>query len=48
MAFTLTSRTRRLLPWALILVAWTLIVTTFSVQAYVFAIARGRPDNFWH
>ncbi len=48
MALTLTSRTRRFLPWALIFVAWTLIVVTFSVQAYVFAVARGRPDNFWH
>jgi len=37
-----------LLQWALILAAWTLIVVTFSVQAYVFAVARGRPDNFWH
>src|SRR5438270_9886234 len=48
MALTLTSRTRRLLQWALIFSAWTLIVVTFSVQAYVFAIARGRPDNYWH
>ena len=38
----------RALTWALIFVAWTLIVVTFSVQAYVFAVARGRPDNFWH
>src|SRR5438270_1236439 len=48
MALTLTSRTRRLLQWALIFAAWTLIVVTFSVQAYVFTVARGRPDNFWH
>ena len=48
MPLSLTSRTRRLLQWALIFAAWTLIVVTFSVQAYVFAIARGRPDNFWH
>src|ERR1051326_3016163 len=48
MPLSLTSPTRRLLQWALILAAWTLIVVTFSVQAYVFAIARGRPDNFWH
>jgi hypothetical protein len=39
---------RRLLQAALIFSAWTLIVLTFSVQAYVFAVARGRPDNFWH
>jgi len=39
---------RRSLTWALILAGWTLIVVTFSVQAYVFAVARGRPDNFWH
>src|SRR6476646_9126261 len=48
MPLSLTSRTRRLLQWALIFAAWTLIVVTFSVQAYVFAVARGRPDNFWH
>ena len=38
----------RALTWALIFVAWTLIVVTFSVQAYVFAVARARPDSFWH
>ena len=38
----------RALTWALIFLAWTLIVITFSVQAYVFSVARGRPDNFWH
>src|SRR5690242_20996632 len=48
MPLSLTNRTRRLLQWALIFAAWTLIVVTFSVQAYVFAVARGRPDNFWH
>jgi len=48
MPLPLTSRTRRLLQWALIFAAWTLIVVTFSVQEYVFAVARGRPDNFWH
>jgi len=48
MALTLTTRTRRFLQWTLIFVAWTLIVVTFSVQAYVFAVVRGRPDNFWH
>jgi hypothetical protein len=48
MSLTLTSRTRRLLQWALIFGAWTLIVVTFSVQAYVFSVARGRSDNFWH
>jgi hypothetical protein len=48
MSLTLTSRTRRFLQWTLIFAAWTLIVVTFSVQAYVFAVARGRPDNFWH
>src|SRR5579859_3328673 len=48
MAFTLPPRTRRLLRWILIFAAWTFIVVTFSVQAYVFAVARGRPDSFWH
>lgn len=48
MPLILTTRTRRLLQWTLIVAAWTLIVLTFSVQAYVFAVARGRPDNFWH
>jgi two-component system, LytTR family, sensor kinase len=48
MSLSLTIRMRRLLQWALIFAAWTLIVVTFSVQAYVFAVARGRPDNFWH
>lgn len=48
MPLSLTTRTRRFLQWALILAGWTLIVVTFSVQAYVFAVARGRPDNFWH
>lgn len=48
MSLTLTTRKRRLLQWVLILTGWTLIVVTFSVQAYVFAVARGRPDNFWH
>ena len=48
MSLTLTSRTRHLLQWALIFAAWTLIVVTFSVQAYVFAVVRGRPDNFRH
>jgi two-component system LytT family sensor kinase len=48
MALTLTTRMRRFLHWALIFLAWTLIVVTFSMQAYVFAVARGRPDSFWH
>ncbi len=48
MPLALTTRMRRFLQWALIFVAWTLIVVTFSVQAYVFALARGRPDSFWH
>jgi two-component system LytT family sensor kinase len=48
MPLSLNTRTRRLLQWALIFAAWTLIVVTFSVQAYVFAVARGRPDSFWH
>ncbi|HWS19017.1 MAG TPA: histidine kinase [Candidatus Elarobacter sp.] len=48
MPLTNPTGVRRLFNWALILAAWTLIVLTFSVQAYVFAVARGRPDNFWH
>ncbi len=48
MSLSLTTRMRRFLQWALIFLAWTLIVVTFTVQAYVFAVARGRPDNFWH
>src|SRR4029077_71589 len=39
---------RSSLKWAVILAAWTLIVLTFAVQAYVFAVSRGRPDSFWH
>jgi len=39
---------RRLLTWAAILGAWTLIVLTFAVQAYVFAVSRGRADSFRH
>jgi two-component system LytT family sensor kinase len=48
MSLSFTIRMRRLLRWALVFATWTLIVVTFSVQAYVFAVARGRPDNFWH
>jgi two-component system LytT family sensor kinase len=48
MPLAFSARTRRVLNWALIFAAWTLIVLTFSGQAYVFAVARGRPDNFWH
>jgi len=48
MSFSSHSIKRRGLTWALIFAGWTLIVVTFSVQAYVFAVARGRPDNFWH
>jgi len=48
MSFSSYSIRRRGLTWALILAGWTLIVVTFSVQAYVFAVVRGRPDNFWH
>jgi len=48
MSFSSHSIKRRGLTWALILAGWTLIVVTFSVQAYVFAVVRGRPDNFWH
>jgi two-component system, LytTR family, sensor kinase len=39
---------QRVLKASLILGAWTLIVLTFSTQAYVFAVARGRPDSYWH
>lgn len=48
MSLTLTTRTRRFLQWALIFAGWTLIVVTFSVQAYVFAVSRNRPDSFRH
>jgi two-component system, LytTR family, sensor kinase len=48
MSLSLTARTRRLLQAALIFAGWTLIVLTFSVQAYVFAAARNRPDSFRH
>lgn len=47
MPFIVSARTRRVLNWVIIFAAWTLIVLTFSVQAYVFAVARGRPDSFW-
>jgi hypothetical protein len=45
---TLEFTKRRALTWALILAAWTLIVLTFAVQAYVFAVSRARADSFWH
>lgn len=48
MLLTNSTRAQRLLKWALIFFAWSFIVVTFSVQAYVFSVARGRPDNFWH
>ena len=48
MSLTLTTRMRRLLRWALIFAAWTFVVVTFSVQAYVFAVVRGRTDSFLH
>jgi hypothetical protein len=48
MSLSLNTRTRRFLPWALIFAGWTLIVVTFSVQAYVYVVARGRPDGYWH
>lgn len=48
MSLSLTTRTRRFLQWALIFAGWTLIVLTFSVQAYVFAVVRGRTDSYWH
>jgi len=48
MLSTNSTRMQRVLKWALIFIAWTLIVVTFSAQAYVFTVARGRPDNFWH
>lgn len=48
MSFSSHSIKRRALTWAMVPAAWTLIVLTFTVQAYVFTVARGRPDNFWH
>ncbi|HZI58274.1 MAG TPA: hypothetical protein VFF39_15945, partial [Verrucomicrobiae bacterium] len=45
-ATTMSAPKRRPLKWVLIFVAWTFIVLTFSVQAYVFAVARNRPDSF--
>lgn len=48
MPWNTSSRKRRILLWTAILAGWTLIVLTFSVQAYVYAVSRGRPDNFWH
>src|SRR5690242_3127929 len=47
MAEPSSKRAKRLLTWGLILGAWTMIVLTFSVQAYVFSVARNRPDSFW-
>jgi two-component sensor histidine kinase len=37
---------RRALTWTMVFAAWTLIVLTFAVQNYVFAVARNRPDSF--
>src|SRR5689334_25423313 len=48
MSFSSHSIKRRGLAWALIFTGWTVIVVTFSVQAYVFAVARGRQDSYWH
>ena len=48
MSIIVSVGARRVLKWSLILVAWTLIVLTFSTQAYVFAVARARPDSYWH
>ena len=48
MSFSSDFIKRRGLAWALIFTGWTLIVVTFSVQAYVFAVARGRQDSYWH
>jgi two-component system, LytTR family, sensor kinase len=48
MPLALSTRSRRLFHWLLIVAAWTVIVLTFAVQGYVFAVSRGRPDNFWH
>src|SRR4029077_13981832 len=48
MSFTtsMSAPKRRALKWVLIFAAWTFIVLTFSVQAYVFAVSRNRPDVF--
>lgn len=40
------SSAHRALKSILIFAAWTLIVLTFAVQTYVFAVARNRPDSF--
>src|ERR1051325_6922542 len=45
---TVSIRARRLLTCGAILLAWSLIVLTFAVQAYVFAVSRNRPDSFRH
>jgi two-component system, LytTR family, sensor kinase len=46
MFLTKSPRARLVLQSTLILAGWTIIVLTFSVQAYVFAVARNRPDSF--
>jgi two-component sensor histidine kinase len=43
-----TTARKRALSSVLIFLAWTLIVLTFAVQAYVFAVSRNRPDSFHH
>ena len=48
MPSTNPTRLRRFLTWPAILGAWTLIVLTFAVQAYVFAVSRNRADSFRH
>jgi two-component system, LytTR family, sensor kinase len=45
---TMALTKKRAVTWGLILGAWTLIVLTFSIQAYVFAVSRNRPDSFRH
>src|SRR5215472_5751483 len=46
--FTVSLARKNAIKWALIFLAWTLIVLTFSVEAYFFTISRNRPDSFRH
>src|SRR5215467_14810249 len=48
MSTVTSARTKNAVTWALIFLAWTLIVLTFAVQSYVFAVSRNRPDSFRH
>src|SRR5690348_15587624 len=46
MPLAVSPRARRFLAWGAILLAWTVIVLTVALQAYVFAVSPNVPDSF--